>query len=193
MNFILASNSPRRKELLAGLGVEFTIKTIDGIDESYPDSLRGEQIPLHIANKKADAYVNIIQDDEILITADTLVYIDIEGKEIVLGKPNDKQQAVDMIKLLAGKTHQVTTAVCLITKQKRKVFAVTTNVTFDNLTNEEIDFYVDNYKPYDKAGAYGIQEWIGFIGVNRIEGSYFNVMGLPVQRLYQELKKWNVI
>lgn len=191
MNLILASNSPRRKELLAGLGMPFTVKTLDGIDESYPQNLVGEQIPMHIANKKADAYANIIQDNEMVITADTIVYLEENGIGNVLGKPHDKIQAQKMLKTLAGKTHQVITAVCILTKKRRKVFAVTTNVSFDLLTEDEINFYIDNYKPYDKAGAYGIQEWIGFVAVNKIEGSYFNVVGLPVQRLYQEIKNWN--
>lgn len=188
---ILASNSPRRKELLAGLGIPFDVRTLNGIDESYPDSLVGEDIPVFIAGKKADAYQLSMADDELIITADTIVYLrDENGKGKVLGKPHDRQQAIDMLRSLSGKHHEVITGVAIVSKQRRKTFAVTSKVSFAHLTDEEICYYVDNYKPFDKAGAYGIQEWIGFIGVNGLIGSYFNVMGLPVQRLYEELKKW---
>lgn len=186
MNIILASNSPRRKELLAGLGLKFEVKTIPGIDESFPDTLRGEDIPMFISGKKASAYLNIIADDDLLITADTIVYVDGE----VLGKPKDAADASRMLHLLSGRTHQVITGVSIVTKQKQSRFAVTTNVTFDTLTDEQISYYIENYKPFDKAGAYGIQEWIGYTGVTHLEGSYFNVMGLPVQRLYKELKSY---
>lgn len=184
-NVILASNSPRRRELLGGLGIEYQVKTIPGIDESYPESLKGEEIPIHISQRKAEAYLLQMQDNDLIITADTIVYQD----GMVLGKPADEAEAIKMLQLLSGHTHQVITGVSVVTKQKVKSFAVTTQVTFASLTDEEIQYYVQHYRPYDKAGSYGIQEWIGFIGVTGIEGSYFNVMGLPVQRLYTELKQ----
>lgn len=181
----LASNSPRRRELLAGLGIEFETKVLPGIDESYPDTLRGEEIPLYIAREKAEAYRPALQPDELIITADTIVYQD----GLVLGKPHDEADARRMLRLLSGHTHQVITGVCILTDTLQRSFAVTTEVTFGTLSEEEITFYVEKYRPMDKAGAYGIQEWIGFIGVTGLQGSYYNVMGLPVQRLYQELKK----
>lgn len=183
---ILASNSPRRRELLAGLGLEFEIRTLQGIDESYPDNLVGEDIPKHISAQKAEAYLPTLADNELLITADTIVYLDNK----VLGKPKDADSAKEMLRSLSGKTHDVITGVTIATKDKQKTFAVTSLVTFATLKDEEIDYYIDNYKPFDKAGAYGIQEWIGYIAVTRLEGSYFNVMGLPIQRLYTELKEW---
>lgn len=188
---VLASNSPRRKELLAGLGLQFEVCTLKGIDESYPDNLKGEEIPKHISMKKAQAYLPTMEDDELLITADTIVYTkDAEGNGIVLGKPQDAEEAHAMLRTLSGKIHEVITGVNILTKKKHCIFAVTSEVSFAELTDEEIDYYIENYRPFDKAGAYGIQEWIGFIGVNGLRGSYFNVMGLPVQRLYEELKKW---
>ena len=182
---ILASNSPRRRELLTTLGIEFESKTLSGIDESFPSNLQGEDIPKHIASKKAEAYRTLVTSNELIITADTIVYVDGE----VLGKPKDETDARRMLHLLSGRSHEVITGVCILTKDQQQTFAVTTNVTFDTLSDEEINFYIEKYKPYDKAGAYGIQEWIGLVGVTRLEGSYFNVMGLPVQRLYKELKK----
>lgn len=182
--YILASASPRRKELLAGLNLNFTIKVKEGIDESYPEGLSAEDIPMHISQKKSEAYRNELEEDEILITADTIVWLDGE----VLGKPKDRQNAIDMLKKLSGKTHLVVTGVTISSLHKQTSFSSTTEVQFANLTDEEIQFYVEHYSPMDKAGAYGIQEYIGFIGVTSIKGSYFNVMGLPVQRLYQELK-----
>ena len=184
-HIILASNSPRRKELLTILGLNFESKTIPGIDESYPKELKGEEIPIHIATKKASVYQTLINNNELVITADTIVYVDGE----VLGKPKDQADANRMLKLLSGRSHEVITGVCILTRDNQQNFAVTTNVTFDTLSEDEINFYVEKYKPYDKAGAYGIQEWIGLVGVSKLEGSYFNVMGLPVQRLYKELKK----
>lgn len=182
---ILASNSPRRKELLAGLGIDFTVRTLQGIDESYPEDLKGEEIPKYISGQKAKAYKESMADDELIITADTIVYVDGE----VLGKPTDVTDAQRMFHLMSGRKHEVITGVSIVTKEKTVQFATTTNVTFDTLTDEEIDYYIEMYKPFDKAGAYGIQEWIGYIGISGIEGSYFNVVGLPVQRLYKELKK----
>lgn len=182
--YVLASGSPRRKELLAGLGIEFEVRLLDGIDESYPEELSGEEIACHISRQKAMAYRDTMAQDELIITADTIVYLD--GK--VLGKPKDEVEAHKMLRDLSGKTHQVITGVTLLTHQQTKTFASVSSVTFAQLSDEEIDYYVTHYHPTDKAGAYGIQEWIGFVGVERIEGSYFNVMGLPVQRLYTELK-----
>ena len=188
---ILASNSPRRRELLAGLGIDFKVRTISGIDESYPESLKGEEIPVFIAEKKAEAYLKSKADDEMIITADTIVYLNRpDGTGEVLGKPHDAQEAFRMLRELSGRHHEVITGVSVVTKEKQVKFAVTSKVSFAELSDEEINYYINNYKPFDKAGAYGIQEWIGFIGVNGLEGSYFNVMGLPVQRLYAVLKAW---
>ena len=183
---ILASNSPRRKELLAGLDVEFEVKVLPGIDESYPDNLPVEEIPQYIAQEKAEAYSNLIDEETLVITADTVVVL---GDEI-LGKPKDDEDACRMLRELSGKTHQVITGVCLTTLRKQKRFAVTTNVTFKAFTDDEINYYVSHYHPLDKAGAYGIQEWIGHIGVTALNGSYFNVMGLPVQRIYSEMQRF---
>ncbi len=182
---ILASNSPRRKELLSGLGIQYEVKTLPGIEETYPDTLKGADIPLYIAREKADAYLGMMQADELIITADTIVWLD--GK--VMGKPKDEEDARNMLRLLSGKTHEVITGVCLTTREFQKCFSTVTQVTFAELTEDEIRYYVEHYRPMDKAGAYGIQEWIGFVGVQYIQGSYFNVMGLPVQRLYKELSK----
>ena len=184
-NIILCSNSPRRRELLSGLGVNFEVRVINGIDESYNNNNSCEEIAEEISVKKADAYLKTIGDNELIITADTIVYNNGE----VLGKPHTREEAIDMLSAISGKTHKVVTGVCIASKNKKKIFSVSTNVKFASLEMEEILFYIDNYSPYDKAGAYGIQEWIGYIGVEGIEGSYFNVMGLPIQRLYSELKK----
>ena len=182
---ILASNSPRRKELLAGLGVPFEVRVLQDIDEHYPENLPVNEVARYIAKEKADAYRRIVAADELIITADTVVIV---GDEI-LGKPMDEADAVRMLRLLSGRTHQVTTGVCLLTAEKERCFDVTTDVTFKTLTDEEIHYYVNRYRPFDKAGAYGIQEWIGYIGVTGLNGSYYNVMGFPVQRIYQELTK----
>ena len=182
---ILASNSPRRKELLSGLGVAYEVKTLPDVDESYPDGLSGEEIAKHIARGKAEAYRSLIQADELVITADTIVWLD----GTVMGKPKDEEEAKDMLMCLSGKTHQVITGVCLTTASMQKTFATVTDVTFATLTDEEVDYYVTRYQPMDKAGSYGVQEWIGFVVVENLSGSYFNVMGLPIQRLYTELKK----
>lgn len=183
---ILASNSPRRKELLGGLGLSFEVRTMKGIDESYPADLKGEDIPIYISGKKADAYRDVMAEDEMIITADTIVY----DNSQVLGKPKDREDAISMLRQLSGHAHDVITGVSIVTKVKTIQFASTSKVYFASLTDEEIEYYVDSYKPFDKAGSYGIQEWIGFVGVTRIEGSYFNVMGLPIQRLYTELKQF---
>ena len=183
--YILASNSPRRKELLAGLGLDFEVRVIDGIDESYPASLPASQVAQFIAEKKAQAYRASMAPYELIITADTVVIV---GSDI-LGKPKDEADAVRMLREISGRTHQVTTGVCLTTATRQRSFSVTTDVTFKQLTDAEIQHYVSTYRPFDKAGAYGIQEWIGYIGVTGLNGSYYNVMGLPVQRIYTELQQ----
>lgn len=180
---ILASNSPRRRELLAGLDIDFEVRTIEGIDEFYPPELEAEKVPEFIAREKAAAYK--VKDDELLITADTVVVLD--GK--IYGKPHNEADAKRMLGELSGRTHHVVTGVCLTTTQKQRSFSVMTQVTFKALADEEIDYYVTRYKPLDKAGAYGIQEWIGYIGCKGLQGSYYNVMGFPVQRVYEELKE----
>ena len=180
---ILASNSPRRKELLAGLGVEYEVRTLPDVDESYPETLRGADIPLYISREKADAYRDMMHPDELMITADTIVWLD--GQ--VLGKPKNREEAMQMLRDMSGRTHEVFTGVCITTTEWQRSFAAATEVRFAKLSEEEIAYYVDKYQPMDKAGAYGVQEWIGFIGVQNISGSYYNIMGLPVQRLYREL------
>ena len=180
---ILASNSPRRRELLAGLGLAFEVRVLEGVDERYPESLPADDVAEYIAAEKAEAYRSVMQPDELLITADTVVICDGE----VLGKPVDVADACRMLRQLSGKTHHVVTGVCLTTTNDQRRFSVTTEVTFKPLTDSEIRYYVDNYHPLDKAGAYGIQEWIGYIGCTGLRGSYYNVMGLPVQRIYTEL------
>ena len=183
LKIILASASPRRKELLAGLDLAFEVKVIKGVSESYPESLRAEEVPQYISREKAAAYQ--VADDELLLTADTVVVVD----NTILGKPHDADDARRMLRLVSGRTHQVVTGVTLTTAKAQKTFGVTTDVTFRQLTDDEINYYISHYRPFDKAGAYGIQEWIGYIGVTSIRGSYYNVMGLPVQRIYQEIMK----
>ena len=180
---ILASNSPRRRELLSGLGIDYEVRTLQGIDENYPTDLPVEQIAGYIATEKAAAYQKQMAADELLITADTIVVVAGE----VMGKPHDADDARRMLHKLSNRTHQVITGVCLTTVDRQRRFSVSTDVTFKALTDEEIDYYISHYRPFDKAGAYGIQEWIGYIGVTGLNGSYFNVMGFPVQRLYTEL------
>lgn len=184
---VLSSNSPRRKELLGELGIDFKVRVIEGIDETYPKELSVEEVPQYIAREKARVY--IVGKDEVLLTADTVVVL---GNE-VMGKPHDEADAMRMLRQLSGKTHQVITGVCLTTNDKQVTFADVTDVSFADLTDEEIKYYVDNFRPLDKAGAYGIQEWIGLAGVTGIKGSYFNVVGLPVHRVYAELKKLEAI
>ncbi|MBR4566008.1 MAG: septum formation protein Maf [Prevotella sp.] len=183
---ILASNSPRRRELLAGLGIDFEVRVMPDIAENYPDDLPVKDIAQYIAAEKAAAYRATMAEDELLITADTIVVVDDE----VLGKPVDEADARRMLHAISGRTHQVITGVCLTTKDCQRQLSVSTDVTFKELTDDEIGYYIEHYRPFDKAGAYGIQEWIGYIGVTRLEGSYFNVMGLPVQRIYSELQKF---
>lgn len=185
---ILASNSPRRKELLAGIGIDFEVRVLQGIDESYPADLPIQDTAEYISRKKAAAYREQLADDELVITADTIVVLDDE----VMGKPADEQEASSMLHKLSGRTHQVITGVTLTTKERQQSFSVLTDVTFKQLSDEEIDYYIAHYHPMDKAGSYGIQEWIGYIGVTGLSGSYFNVMGLPVQRIYEALKTYGV-
>ena len=182
---ILASGSPRRRELMVGLGVNYEVRILPDVDESYTDTLQGEEIPLYIAKEKADAYIPMMQPDELIITADTIVWLDGE----VLGKPRDREDALQMLRTMSGRTHEVFTGVCITTTDWQRSFTAQTEVRFATLSEDEIIYYVDNFKPMDKAGAYGVQEWIGFIGVENISGSYYNIMGLPVQKLYRELLK----
>lgn len=182
-NVILASNSPRRKELLAGLGVKYEVRTLPDVDESYPAHLQGADIPLYISREKAAAYRALMKPGELMITADTIVWLD--GK--VLGKPIEREDAVQMLRAMSSKTHEVFTGVCITTTEWQRSFTARTEVRFSHLSEEEITYYVDMFQPMDKAGAYGVQEWIGYIGVEYISGSYYNIMGLPVQKLYKEL------
>ena len=186
---ILSSNSPRRQELLQGLGIPFKVFVIDGIDESYPANIPSENVAEYIAVKKAAPYAeNIKGTDNVVLTADTVVVCFGD----ILGKPSDEQDAYRMLRMLSGKTHYVYTGVCITAEGKQKHFSVRTDVTFRELTDDEIWHYIHEYKPFDKAGAYGIQEWIGYVGITGINGSYYNVMGLPVQRIYKELASFNV-
>lgn len=184
-NLILASKSPRRQYLMKELGLDFDVHTKE-VDESFPENLKAQEIPLYLCQKKADAFDEELTDNNIVITADTIVWIDNQ----VLNKPENFNDAVRMLKLLSGKKHEVYTGVCLKSKHKTKTFYALTNVYFKELSQEEIEYYINNFNPYDKAGAYGAQEWIGYIAVEKIEGSYFNVMGLPVRELYEELLKF---
>lgn len=181
---VLASGSPRRRELLGGLDIPFEVKTIDGVEESYPPSLSPFDVAQYIAIEKASAYRCIMHEDELIITADTIVII---GDE-VLGKPLDTEDARLMLRKLSGRTHHVVTGVCIMTRHEQRNFSVRTDVTFAPLSDDDIEYYVAKYKPFDKAGSYGVQEWIGYVGVTGMNGSYYNVMGFPVQRVYEELK-----
>lgn len=180
----LASKSPRRRELLTQLRIKFNTINIGGIDESYPDDIPAAEVPQYIANRKADAYMSLIKENEMIITADTLVMID----NRILGKPKDEPEAVQMLMDLSGKVHKVVSGVCIVTASRRTSFTTETDVKFAEISKEEAEYYVENYMPLDKAGAYGIQEWVGCIAVESIHGSFYNVMGLPVHRLYNELK-----
>lgn len=183
---ILASQSPRRQELLAGLDIPFTVKVIPGIEEVYPETLQGPDVALFLAKQKAAAYSSMLDENTLVITADTIVWCD----GIVLGKPVDEEDARQMIARLSGRSHTVYTGVSLQSKSKQVAFSVSTEVTFALLSESEIAYYVEKYRPMDKAGSYGVQEWIGYVAVENINGSFYNVMGLPVQRLYAELKQW---
>lgn len=182
-NFILASKSPRRQLLLRSLDIDFTVHTRE-VDESYPVNLTKEEVPVYLAKLKAQAFQDELKENDLLITADTVVCL---GNQI-LGKPENYDEAFSMLASLSGKTHQVITGVCLTGKTKQVSFFASTEVEFKELTTEEIDYYIRQYQPYDKAGAYGIQEWIGTIGIRHIEGSFYNVMGLPIQKLYEKIK-----
>lgn len=188
MKLLLASNSPRRRELLAGLDIPMEVVKLKDIDESYPTHLVGGDIPLYIAKLKMSAYDMVLNPGEVLVTSDTIVWCNGE----VMGKPKDASDAHRMLRALSGKTHQVFTGVCLRSSIDQIDFVCATDVTFAELTDQQIDYYIETYKPFDKAGAYGIQEWIGYIGVVGLQGSYFNVMGLPVQKVYSQLQKLKV-
>lgn len=179
---VLASQSPRRKQLLSDLGVDFRVD-VRSVDEVYPEGLAEVEIPVYLSKLKAEPFVGEIEKNQIVITSDTIVAL--EG--CVLGKPTGHDGAVEMLRSLSGKRHQVISGVCLTMHNRQHCFASTTDVYFKELTEDEINYYVTEFKPFDKAGSYGIQEWIGYIGIERIDGSYFNVMGLPVQRLYEEM------
>jgi septum formation protein len=182
---ILASKSPRRKQLLEGLNLPFEV-VVREVDEVFPENMPMEEIPVYLARLKAEPFLEEQENKVLVITADTIVWIDGE----VLGKPVDYQHAVEMLRKLSGRTHVVVTGVCLTSAEKQVAFSSVTDVHFKELSDEEIEYYLDLYHPYDKAGAYGVQEWIGYIAIDRIKGSYFNVMGLPVGRLYEELKRF---
>ena len=183
---VLGSASPRRRELLAGLGLEFTVEATPGAPETYSPDLQPEEIPSVLAVSKSEAFHRPLEPEEILITADTVV---ICGEDI-LGKPAGEEDAARMLRELSGRTHRVVTGVCLRDTERRHVFSCTSEVEFKPLTDEEIAYYIDRYRPFDKAGSYGIQEWIGYIGITSIRGSYFNIVGLPVQRLYTALSEF---
>lgn len=182
---ILASASPRRRELMTGLDIPFEVRTLPDVEETYPAGLQGGDIPLYISKLKADAYRPMMSDEELIITADTIVWLD----GAALGKPSDECDARRMLRNMSGKTHSVFTGVTITTRHFQNSFVAQSNVRFAILDDSEIEYYIEKYRPMDKAGAYGAQEWIGYIGMDHIDGSYFNVMGLPVQRLYSELKK----
>ncbi|WP_439882941.1 Maf family nucleotide pyrophosphatase [Pontibacter sp. MBLB2868] len=184
---VLASNSPRRRELLTGLGLDFIVR-VKEVHEDFPADLTGAAVAEFLASHKAEAYRNDLQD-EVVITADTIVCV---GDKI-LNKPQTHHEAAEMLRLLSGRSHEVITGVCLLARETKEVFYDTTKVYFKDLSDTEIDFYINHYKPFDKAGAYGIQEWIGMVGIERIEGSYFNVVGLPVQKLYSKLVEHSFI
>ena len=181
---ILASGSPRRRELLSAMDIPFTVDTGNSFDESWSEDTPHEKVPELMAEGKSFGFHRELADNERLVTSDTMVLC---GTEI-LGKPKDRDDAIRMLKLLSGRGHQVITAVTLRDREKKKTFSVTSNVFFKELSDSEITYYLDTYKPYDKAGAYGIQEWIGYIGISRLEGSFYNVMGFPASRFYEELK-----
>lgn len=183
---LLASKSPRRKELLGRLGLEFQVVSVDNIEEIYPENMKASDVAEYLSQLKADGYSDNLKDNEMIITADTVVICD----DVVLGKPQNYDDALEMLMRLSGKVHSVSTGVTIMTKSKRTSFSVSTEVEFSEISSDEAKFYIDNYSPFDKAGAYGIQEWIGCVAVKGIRGSFYNVMGLPVHRLYQELKQF---
>lgn len=184
-NYILASKSPRRQQLLHSLGIEFQVR-IKEVDEIFPEELLPTEIPVYLAELKARSFLPELNSGDLLITADTIVFLDNK----VIGKPQDREDAETLLRMLSGKEHQVISGVCLSSVNKQKSFHAVTNVQFKKLSEEEITFYIQSCRPFDKAGAYGIQEWIGYIGISHIEGSFYNVMGLPVQKLYEEIQKF---
>lgn len=183
---ILASNSPRRQELLRGLDVEFTVDTGNTFEESMEPGVKPQMIPVHMALGKSHGFHRPLEDDEVLITADTVVIVD----DKVLGKPHSREEAIEMLRSLSGRAHEVVTAVTMRSNSAEESFSETTYVHFEQMKDSEIEYYVDKYKPFDKAGAYGIQEWIGYSLISSIEGSFYNVMGFPVHRVYRELPKF---
>ena len=184
--FTLASASPRRRELLKGLDIAFTVEPGKDEKEAYSEGMPHTEIPAFLARHKSETFHRELRENEVLITADTLVFLD----EKILGKPKDPEDAAAMLRALSGRTHTVVTGMALRTRERIHTFSDTTEVDFKLLSEEEIGYYIERYRPFDKAGAYGIQEWIGFVGITAIRGSYFNVMGLPVQRLYTELRRF---
>ena len=188
MKILLGSQSPRRRELLAGLDVDFRVVAIDA-DEHYPKELQGGEIPYFISRAKAEAYGEPLAEDEVLLTADTIVWVPGEGGRggVMLGKPKDEEEARRMLRMLSGRMHAVYTGVTLRTREGIRTITDKTEAWFRALTEEEIAYYVEKYQPLDKAGAYGVQEWIGYVGVTKIVGSYFNVMGLPVERVWENI------
>ena len=183
---ILGSNSPRRRELLAGLDIDFTVDTGNTFEESPEPGVEAHELPVHLSEGKSHGFHRPLEEDEVLITSDTVVIVDGE----VLGKPHSREDAVRMLRLLSGRSHEVVTAVTIRDAFREESFSVSTRVVFEELSQEEIDFYIDRYQPFDKAGAYGIQEWIGYVGISSIEGSFYNVMGFPVHRVWRELQRF---
>lgn len=183
---LLASQSPRRRELMSGCGLDYAMAEPYNCEERYPDTLPPEEVPLYLSRLKSEAYPHTLADNEILLTADTVVIL--EGS--VLGKPRDRENALDMLRRLSGKSHSVVSGVTIRTASRCHSFKAKTLVRFRTLTDEEIIYYVDRFRPFDKAGSYGIQEWIGYAAIEGIEGSFYNVMGLPIQKLYTELTKF---
>ncbi|MFY8138430.1 MAG: Maf family nucleotide pyrophosphatase [Flavobacteriales bacterium] len=182
---VLASKSPRRQELMKGLDISFEVRTME-VDESFPPALQREEIPLFLSKLKAQAFLPEMKANEVVITADTVVWVN----DHVLNKPEDRDEAIAMVKELSGNKHVVYTGVTITTKDKALSFYDETKVYFEALTQEEIEYYIDKYQPYDKAGSYGVQEFIGYMGINKLEGSYFNVMGLPVHQVYKKLMEF---
>lgn len=184
-DIVLASKSPRRQQLLKDLGLNFSVVLIE-VDEVYPSNLKKQEVALYLSKLKADAFLPDLKENQLVITSDTIVCLN----DKIIGKPKDRDDAFNMLSDLSGKMHEVVTAVTLTSAEKQVSFYVTTQVYFKTLSNFEIDYYINHYKPFDKAGSYGIQEWIGYIGIEKIIGSYFNVMGLPVKELYDELERF---
>jgi len=183
---ILASASPRRQELLSGIDLGYELRTLPDVDESFPDDLPHDEVAEYLARKKAAVYLDALKENELLITADTVVLLN----GLILGKPADREDARRMLRMLSGARHRVITGVCLSSLNKSVAFSDSAWVTFGDLGDDELDYYLDLYSPMDKAGAYGVQEWIGYVGVEKIEGSYFNVMGFPIYKVYRELKRF---